>query len=45
MEQTDDAPGGAFICAKCGMSFGTQEQLDRHVQKEHGERDEETASE
>jgi uncharacterized C2H2 Zn-finger protein len=45
MEQTDEAPAGGLICAKCGMSFETQEELDRHVQAEHGEGDEETAGE
>lgn len=46
MEQTDEAPDGGFICAKCGMSLESQEELDRHVQAEHGEGDEEqTATE
>jgi uncharacterized C2H2 Zn-finger protein len=25
------------VCGKCGASFETQEDLDRHVQSEHGE--------
>jgi hypothetical protein len=33
MEQ-QSAPGG-MICEKCGASFETQEELDRHVQEAH----------
>jgi len=33
MEQLG-TPGG-MICEKCGASFETQEELDRHVQETH----------
>jgi hypothetical protein len=36
MEQEPQAPRGA-VCEKCGASFETQEELDRHVQSEHGD--------
>jgi uncharacterized C2H2 Zn-finger protein len=26
---------GGMICEKCGASFETQEELDRHVQETH----------
>jgi uncharacterized C2H2 Zn-finger protein len=26
---------GGVICGKCGASFETQEELDRHVQETH----------
>jgi uncharacterized C2H2 Zn-finger protein len=32
------------ICAKCGASFETQEELDRHVASEHGDGGEEAGS-
>jgi hypothetical protein len=41
MERTDEAPGGGVICAKCGISFETPEELDRHIRAEHGQGDEE----
>jgi uncharacterized C2H2 Zn-finger protein len=28
---------GGVVCGKCGASFETQEELDRHVESEHGE--------
>ena len=31
---------GGVVCGKCGASFETQEELDRHVQETH--QDEET---
>jgi hypothetical protein len=37
MEQQEQTPGGGAVCGKCGASFETQEELDRHVQSEHGE--------
>jgi uncharacterized C2H2 Zn-finger protein len=37
MEQQGETPGGKAVCAKCGASFETQEELDRHVESEHGE--------
>jgi uncharacterized C2H2 Zn-finger protein len=40
MEQ-QETPGGGFVCAKCGASFETKEELDRHVQSEHGEGEQE----
>jgi hypothetical protein len=42
MEQ-EGGPGGGVVCAKCGASFETQEELDRHVQETHP--DEETQQE
>jgi Zinc finger, C2H2 type len=33
-EQT--TPGG-MTCGKCGQSFDTQEELDRHMQETHPE--------
>jgi DNA-directed RNA polymerase subunit M/transcription elongation factor TFIIS len=35
MEQRSEGKGGAMICEKCGASFETQEELDRHVQEAH----------
>ena len=32
------------ICEKCGASFETQEELDRHVASEHGDGGEEVGS-
>lgn len=32
------------ICAKCGASFETQEELDRHVASERGDGGEEAGS-
>ena len=37
MEQLG-TPGG-MICEKCGASFETQEELDRHVQEAHQDDD------
>lgn len=28
---------GGVVCGKCGATFDTQEELDRHVESEHGE--------
>ena len=27
---------GQKTCAQCGRSFGSQEELDRHMEQEHG---------
>ena len=35
MEQQPGGPGGAVICEKCGASFETQEELDRHDEETH----------
>jgi uncharacterized C2H2 Zn-finger protein len=35
MEQQPGGTGGGLICEKCGASFETQEELDRHVQETH----------
>jgi uncharacterized C2H2 Zn-finger protein len=35
MEQQPEGNGGGMICEKCGASFETQEELDRHVQEAH----------
>ena len=40
MEQ-QETPGDGFVCAKCGASFEKQEELDRHVQSEHAEGEQE----
>lgn len=46
MGQQEQTPGGGSVCGRCGMSFETQDQLDRHVRSEHAEDDEkETAGE
>ena len=44
MSQEPEAPGGGHICAKCGASFETKEELDRHIASEHdgGDGEEET---
>jgi hypothetical protein len=38
MEQ--EQPRDGAVCGKCGASFETQEELDRHVQSEHGDGEE-----
>ena len=35
MEQQPGGTGGGKTCEKCGASFETQEELDRHVQEAH----------
>jgi uncharacterized C2H2 Zn-finger protein len=35
MEQQPGGTGGGMVCEKCGASFETQEELDRHVQEAH----------
>jgi hypothetical protein len=37
MEEQEQTPGGGAVCGTCGASFETQEELDRHIQGEHGE--------
>lgn len=37
METEQEAPREGAICGKCGASFETQEELDRHVASEHGD--------
>lgn len=39
MEQ-EQSPRDGAVCGKCGASFETQEELDRHVQSEHGDGEE-----
>jgi hypothetical protein len=39
MEQEQPPRDGA-VCRMCGASFETQEELDRHVQSEHGDAEE-----
>jgi uncharacterized C2H2 Zn-finger protein len=34
MEEEQGGQGG-MICGKCGASFDTQEELDKHVQEAH----------
>jgi uncharacterized C2H2 Zn-finger protein len=43
MEQREQTEGGN-VCGKCGAAFETQEELDRHVQAEHSEGDEEQSA-
>jgi uncharacterized C2H2 Zn-finger protein len=31
----EQQPRGGMVCEKCGASFETQEELDRHVQEAH----------
>jgi len=35
MSQEPEAPRESHVCGKCGASFETQEELDRHVASEH----------
>jgi hypothetical protein len=44
MEQGEQTQGGGHVCGKCGAAFETQEELDRHVQAEHPEGDEEQSA-
>jgi uncharacterized C2H2 Zn-finger protein len=37
MQREQQAPRQGAICGKCGASFETQEELDRHVASEHGD--------
>jgi uncharacterized C2H2 Zn-finger protein len=37
MEQQEQQGKGGVVCGKCGASFETQEELDRHVQEVHGD--------
>jgi uncharacterized C2H2 Zn-finger protein len=37
MRGEQESPHKGAVCAKCGASFETQEELDRHVASEHGE--------
>jgi hypothetical protein len=30
---------GGKVCEKCGASFETQEELDRHIQETHADED------
>jgi hypothetical protein len=34
-EQHPEGTGGGVVCEKCGASFETQDELDRHVQEAH----------
>ncbi len=35
MQQESEGTRGGFVCDKCGASFDTQDELDRHIQSEH----------
>jgi uncharacterized C2H2 Zn-finger protein len=35
VEQQPGGTGGGLVCEKCGATFETQEELDRHVQEAH----------
>jgi hypothetical protein len=37
MQQGQEAPRKGAICGKCGASFETQDELDRHIASEHGD--------
>jgi hypothetical protein len=37
MQQEQESPRAGAVCDKCGASFETQEELDRHVASEQGE--------
>jgi uncharacterized C2H2 Zn-finger protein len=37
MQQEPESPREGAVCGKCGASFETQEELDRHVASAHGE--------
>jgi uncharacterized C2H2 Zn-finger protein len=37
MQQEQESPREGAVCGKCGASFDTQEELDRHVASAHGE--------
>ncbi len=37
-------PDGGHVLWKCGASYETQDELDRHVRSEDGEGDEEQAT-
>jgi hypothetical protein len=37
MEQQPGVTGGGMVCEKCGASFETQEELDRHVEEAHAD--------
>jgi uncharacterized C2H2 Zn-finger protein len=41
-----DKQGGqdGMICGKCGATFETQEELDRHVQETHPDEEEQKAT-
>jgi hypothetical protein len=41
MDQEQESPREGAVCGKCGASFETQEELDRHVASEHGDGGEE----
>lgn len=30
-----EGTGGGMVCSKCGQSFETQEELDRHMEEAH----------
>ena len=32
---TQEGMEGGMVCSKCGQSFQTQEELDRHMQEAH----------
>jgi hypothetical protein len=37
MEMEQQGGQAGVACGKCGASFETQEELDRHTESEHGE--------
>ena len=37
METRAQGGGETHECGRCGESFATQEELDRHMQEQHGD--------
>jgi uncharacterized C2H2 Zn-finger protein len=44
MQQEQESPREGAVCGKCGASFETQEELDRHVASQHGDGEEEAGT-
>lgn len=44
MQQRSDETRGGIVCDKCGMSFDTKEELDRHVEETHAAEQERPSS-
>jgi hypothetical protein len=41
VQQEQESPRERAVCGRCGASFETQEELDRHIASEHGDDSEE----
>ena len=44
MQQEQESPRERAVCGKCGASFETQEELNRHELSEHGDGEEEAGT-